>query len=116
MDIVHRFALSIDAEIQRELAGLGIDVETGFVGFDVLESFEGWPAVAVWARRRHPSDISRARFTDEETSQARWLSIRADAQQGFPQLWDRASAKGALPDERGAVVGSAGHHPAELGI
>jgi rRNA maturation protein Nop10 len=85
MEIVHRLGLWIDGEVQGELARLGIEVSLGFVGFDVEESAGTWPAFQDWIRRRRPSDIVRTRFSDDEIAEARWLAIRADFQQGYPQ-------------------------------
>jgi hypothetical protein len=85
MEVVHRVASSIDEQAQRELADLGIRVEIGYKGFDVSESASDWPAIRDWIERRHASDIARAKFTDQEISQASWLALRADRQIGYPQ-------------------------------
>jgi hypothetical protein len=85
VEIVHRLALSIDQTAQAELATLGIDVPLGFAGFDVSESAIEWPAVQDWIRRREPSDLIRARFSEDEIRQAPWLALRAELQQGYPQ-------------------------------
>jgi hypothetical protein len=85
VEIVHRLALSIDQATQAELATLGIDVPLGFAGFDVSESAIEWPAIQDWIRRREPSDLIRARFSEDEVRQASWIALRADLQQGYPQ-------------------------------
>lgn len=85
MDIVHRIGVHVDRSDQRELARLGIDVQIGFAGFDVSESAATWPAVLTWIRRRRPSDIVSARFTDDEIDAADWLALPAQFHQGYPQ-------------------------------
>jgi hypothetical protein len=85
VEIVHRLALSVDQTTQAELATFGIDVPLGFAGFDVSESAIEWPAIQDWIRRRKPSDIARARFSEDEIRQAPWLTLQADLQQGYPQ-------------------------------
>lgn len=85
MDIVHRVATWIDERSQRELAGLGINIDIGFQGFDVSEFASTWPAIKSWIEREGASDVARATFSDLEISQASWLALRADGQFGYPQ-------------------------------
>ena len=87
MELNHRLALAIDRKIQAELADLGIRVPLGFVGFDVLESANSWPSLEAWIRRRQPSDVVWAKFSDEEIGRASWVALLADAQ-GYPQPHD----------------------------
>lgn len=85
MEIVHRLALNVDQKRQAELAKLGIRVELGFAGFDVVESDPNWPNWQVWIEQHRPSDIVRAAFSVKEVQEAPFLSMRAKDQVGYPQ-------------------------------
>ncbi len=85
MEIVHRIALTASQRDQADLADLGFPVGSGFVGFDVAESDEAWPAVRRWIAVRHPSDFPRTTFSEAEIAAARWLVMLTDWHHGYPQ-------------------------------
>ena len=41
--ILHRITITADSGIQNQLRGLGIEVEQGFVTFEIDESNVSWP-------------------------------------------------------------------------
>ena len=85
MEIIHRIALTANQRDQADLADLGFPVGSGFVGFDVAESDEAWPAVRRWVAMRHPSDFPRTTFSEAEIAAARWLLVMPDWHHGYPQ-------------------------------
>jgi len=85
MKISHRVTLTADASIQDRLRRLGIDVEQGFVTFEIAESNVSWaelePMLSAW----QAVDVVTTKFTAAELKNATYLRLAPSWQHGYPQ-------------------------------
>jgi hypothetical protein len=86
MKILHRVTINSSAEIQRELARLGVTTaDHGLITFEVNEADSAWPALQDWITRRRAVDITHTSFSKQELADARWLELIPNWHHGYPQ-------------------------------
>lgn len=86
MQFVHHISIASSADVQAELAQLGIVVDSkGLASFDVDESQESWLKMQRWIAVRKPVDIVSTKFSKQEIGDADWLELMPDWHHGYPQ-------------------------------
>lgn len=85
MRIVHRIAMWSTPAIRAELRSLGIDIEDGFVGFDVDESSPAWPIIQSRLAQWDAGDMVHTEFSSAELNRARWIVVWPTWHHGYPQ-------------------------------
>lgn len=87
MKIVHYVSFQATPAIRRELLGLGISIqqESGFVAFQVDESYPTWHGIKAWIERHGASDVVVTTFAREEILAASWLELQPEWHHGYPQ-------------------------------
>jgi len=85
MKILHRITITADSSIQNQLRGLGIEVEQGFVTFEIDESNISWPKLEPMLSAWQAVDVVTTTFTTGELKKATSLRMAPSWQHGYPQ-------------------------------
>jgi len=83
--ILHRITITADSGIQNQLRGLGIEVEQGFVTFEIDESNVSWPELEPMLSAWQAVDVVTTKFTKSELKKATNLRMAPSWQHGYPQ-------------------------------
>jgi hypothetical protein len=84
MKIIHHIALSSTAERRSAFMNAGIQLEAGFVSFQIAESDSRWPDVEALVREYDVIDSVFTEFSSDECKQAQYLELLPTWHHGYP--------------------------------
>jgi hypothetical protein len=85
MKITHRISLSVDKKIKKTLSSIGIEIEFGFVSFEIDEDNSGWLKLEPLIQEWQAVDIIKTKFTKSELDKVKYLKLSANWHWGYPQ-------------------------------